>query len=199
MAYIATSYLTIDVDFWLDPTNPMLTSLFSVLHWAMCHPEILVVTHHQQILKHANTHPADRLVNVDAHSDVCHWKPGEKMGPFNCGTWGAFIEWRQAAVFHWIHPHTNGGIDKGNCNSSFHWDEKLDWKKTTSKKVCPSRLTVDYLVKLGPYTGVSISLSPEWSSLPCVELAKLIARYDERSIKRSHWKNGDTPVIRRKP
>ena len=176
-----TSYLTIDVDFWLGAERrasvETLSHLFTVLLWALKQDNALAVTHHHQILKHANAFPADRLINIDYHSDVCTWAEWEDgLGNLNSGTWGAFIEWRQKAEFLWLRsiPDTNS---IGNCNEPHLWNGKLDWKKASTKYLVPNRLTLNQLEKMGPFTGVSVALSPDWTLGDHVELAQLVAGY----------------------
>ena len=187
-----SAYLTLDIDFWACCNHAdrevATANLVKVLTWAFEQPNTIIVKHHHIVFDHASAYPADNLVNVDAHSDVIspEWLYDERRHTydlnrhprrfrFDCGTWGSFIEWRGASKFVWVHPYRN--TEDGNCNMNWRWNEKLEWRSTESRYITPLKLTPAWLKSnYDTFTGISISLSPEWSWDEDVLTAKALAK-----------------------
>jgi hypothetical protein len=172
------SYLTIDVDFWAEYEGDaqfITDRMVSVLMWAVQQPNVLVARHHHMVTAHANKYPAHRLINIDTHSDVCTLVDEHpRRCTFDCGTWGAFVAWRGVSQFMWVNPRKDP--DYGNCNlTRDRWNDALEWNSAIQLHLPATRLTPAWLKSHGPYTGISIALSPDWSDREHVEIAESLA------------------------
>ena len=95
-------YLSVDLDYWGDDgVTPFPTRYLKKLlnlNVSRC-----VVVDHDKLLPHINKHPADMLINMDAHDDICSTV---RSIPTLCdGTWSVFVKWARRAHYRWLHPH----------------------------------------------------------------------------------------------
>ena len=168
-----TAYLSIDSDFWMSPKKA-----FNALHgfyialykgklkslrgaWPWFNFPVVAVQNHQQMLRHANNHPADILINIDQHSGVA---AENEIKELNCGTWISFVKWRKQADYLWVR---SGPVWRGNCNGNNvdgyenRWNQGHGWRKATSI-LRSEKLDLCNLVKDYTLTGVGLCMSPDY-------------------------------------
>lgn len=82
---------------------------------------ISAVMNHQQMLRVVNQSEARRIINLDTHSDFVD----NRVEELNCGTWFAYVNWRQRGEYLWVHGNVS---EDGECNGNYPIFE--DDKKT---------------------------------------------------------------------
>jgi hypothetical protein len=125
---------------------------------------MVAVMNHQQLVPYVNDSGANRLVNIDEHSDLAD---AEVKG-LNCGTWVSYVRWRKKGEYLWI--RNNRSTSLGHCNwgrGSNNWDAGTDWKKTGTRY--PGK-RLGMLPLLRGCVGVGLCMSPEWSTEPMIVL-----------------------------
>lgn len=90
------------------------------------------VTNHQQMLGAVNNSQAERLVNIDFHSDLCC--VDSNLHEINCGTWINYITWRSEGKYLWIH---SGTAEEGDCGGLYDTVAKF----RDDSDVTPAQLT----------------------------------------------------------
>ena len=105
------TFLSIDIDFWNDlPPKRLradLTRIVESLQSRQIH--VQVVMNHQQMLADVSKAQAQRLVNVDMHSDLCGGAPQD----LTCGNWVAHVPWRSTGQYVWVRRHSRR---EGECD-----------------------------------------------------------------------------------
>jgi hypothetical protein len=145
-----------DVDYWSNP-NVAEKSLTSLLKAATKKRiPMLAVMNHQQLLSDVNDSGAQRLVNVDEHSDLVD----ADCEDLNCGTWVSYVRWRRQGKYLWLRNRDRLTI--GNCNRGKpRWNSGSDWGKTETRY--PGK-SLRLLPLLRDCVGVGLCLSPEFSN-----------------------------------
>lgn len=149
-----STYLSIDIDYWTNPDR-MVSAVTSVAGIAKSQRIPLVaVMNHQQLLPHVNAAQADRLVNIDWHSDVSGMAPR-----LHCGSWISYVTWKRAGTYLWVRPIP--GLD-GDCNSwGRRWDAGIGWLGSCTVEVPPRELRVaDWT---SDCCGIGLCLSPAFA------------------------------------
>lgn len=160
---MADSFVSLDIDFF-NPLNH--TSLRPYLDQltALCRARripLSAVMNHQQMLGLVNESPADRLVNLDTHSDL-----GDTSADMlTCGSWVAYVKWRKQGSYQWLHA---GHASAGECNGEFpifgangrgHYD-LTDWAHVSHRRLLrPPK--VEVLLKQA--VAVAVCSSPMYS------------------------------------
>lgn len=160
-------FLSIDIDFW----NPFWKENQSEMaaryldrvarHCRKNNIPLTAVMNHQQMLPLVNGSGANRLVNLDTHSDLTD----PQTDKFSCGSWVAYVKQRRKSTYHWIHADS---VSQGECNGGDpifdvygpHPDKRLtDWKHLVRTQVKRAPVLKD-LVKDAVH--VSVVLSPAY-------------------------------------
>lgn len=177
-----TNFLSFDIDFFnksnhepeskqpsqfqrteaLKSTLEKLTALSEKLEiplWA--------VTNHQQMLGAVNASNADRLVNIDYHSDLCC--ADGCLRELNCGTWINYVTWRNEGKYLWIH---SGTAQEGDCGELYDTAAKFrdepgittatlsGWNEVEDIK---SRHAWRHIQRLGEILEIAVCQSPSFS------------------------------------
>jgi hypothetical protein len=158
-----TAYLSIDIDYWQAKEGAQAKRFFGKLS-ALKVPIICVVSH-EKILEHVNAHPADVLVNIDAHSDLCPlWTPMMSRD-LSDGNWANYVSWRSKAEYRWCWPHHWDTYESGLCGKwridPFVQREDHDWRTTRAVKGTQLR-DLEIL-------AIGIAVSPEYVEAPMSE------------------------------
>lgn len=159
------TYLSIDIDYWNDRPRGMIPYLNKV--YKDCQKRripLVVIKNHQQALPLVNKSGAERLINIDFHTDLC----GEYIDQLNCGTWVNYVKWQRKGEYLWIHPGKNtnrgecGAVDlfSGNGRVARKKNEGFYYIKWKSVRHQTRRLPTPSFLNL---TGVSICISPSYS------------------------------------
>jgi len=169
---MTTAYLSVDIDYYQDPKKAFnaLQGFYVALYkgklkglkgtWVKPFP-VVAVQNHQQMLRHANNHSADILINIDQHSDVA---AETEIKELNCGTWVSFVKWRKQASYLWVR---SGPVWIGNCNGNNvdgyenRWNQGHGWKSAKST-LRSEKLDLCKLVKGYTLTGVGLCMSPDY-------------------------------------
>lgn len=157
------TYLSIDLDFWRMKETPV----FAYRALALPVPKCIVVTHHE-LLPHikcvARRMKLERIVNLDAHSDLVgtdalspNWSP-------ECGNWVNYIG-DCADTYIWSFPEgcydhdTDTGIglivignDKKQSHPFKDHPRKLGWQRILARK--------EFFPRMRDIAAVGVALSP---------------------------------------
>lgn len=188
------TYLTIDLDYWMNHTNATIHEMIDFLTMIKrCQREVHVVKYHNEIIPHISKFPdVTRLINIDYHSDiadVCVECRCDRN--FNEGTWVNFVHGITRNEFIWRYPFNNQvDLNFGYCHemvSPFtmtHSDRKsIGWGKVSMKQGLPTSRELLRCAAFG------ICVSPNWaprnhSIVPAALLADIgfIPRKDVRRL-----------------
>jgi hypothetical protein len=163
------TYLSVDLDFWIDPTRAR-----EQLYRLMQHigkRSIIAVMNHQQMLAYVNASGAKRLINIDAHSDLAESSVRKR----DCGTWISYVTWRKQGEYIWIRPDASF---QGSCNGDDRaiWNNDTDWKYSVSRYI--SRKNLKLTTYLHDCVGVGLCMSPAYASSEVVEVFReIVDRY----------------------
>ena len=132
----------------------------------------LMVMNHQQLLRHVNESGAEKLINVDAHSDICARSETTRL---QCGTWISYVKWRKSGTYVWVRNDPDARA--GNCNDApdrprSAWSQGSDWWKVST--VYEKKLPTPKLYQNEELVGVGIALSPGFSHRSCMAAAKAV-------------------------
>lgn len=150
-------YLSIDIDFWdeAETANKAITNILDKLPKGT--PK-LAVMNHQQLLKAVNNSNANTLINIDTHSDFA----GSTVNELNCGTWVAYVNWREEGRYVWYRSGPNS--DQGRCDwNGNSWNSGTDWMITKTAHREQNYNFSEHL-KLDNVVGVGICLSPDFNN-----------------------------------
>lgn len=194
MSITRDTYLTVDLDFWMNHSNETIQGMIDFLNAIKrCHREIHVVKYHNEVIPHIAQFPeVSRVVNVDYHSDIADiCVECRDVCDFNEGTWANFVTGITKREFEWRYPSTNEiDLSHGYCHEmespfSMSPSERkgLGWSKITMKHGLPRSF------ELLRCAAFSICVSPNWaprnhSIVPAALLADLgfIKRKDVRKF-----------------
>jgi len=100
-------YLSIDLDYWskFQPSSNNADQFFN--HVFNLNLPYLIVLSHEKLLPHIKQSGCRSVFNVDHHSDLADFKPGEQQtaSSLNEGTWGNFVSFRRkGGAFVWLAP-----------------------------------------------------------------------------------------------
>lgn len=166
------AYLSIDLDYFNNPTNtsevvPFFKNVFQIKR------PILIVSTHHLMLHDINQYDHYKLLyNVDYHSDLCELNPGG-IGE---GTWVNYVKWRKQATFIWHYPHPICKGGAGLCHEDHDWPSRNN--PFTHKDQCEwkVRRVRHGLQKIewDRIDRINICLSPSWTcrtmSAPIIKL-----------------------------
>lgn len=150
------AYLSVDVDYWNDP-EPCRKQLRLLMNRIGSRIPVLAVMNHQQMLPEVNASEAQRLINIDEHSDLAE----SSVGKLNCGTWISYVRWRKDGEYIWIRSNASY---QGSCNGDDRgrWNKDVDWGRCSSIYV--KRDSMKITTYLRDCVGVGICMSPAYAS-----------------------------------
>jgi hypothetical protein len=146
-----SSYLSIDLDYWLaqEESKFDFQEMFKFLRrLAKLKLNIAFACDHDQLFNHMLDNPADRLINIDYHSDLPGPKEAHRMNNAEdpmlwmfCGNWSALLSWAPQAEFSWIFPNWDC-IDYGYGLCNLDGDSPFSknpwpWKKIHKHRLDP--------------------------------------------------------------
>lgn len=168
------TYLSVDLDYWNEAEPMVVDNDLDVLIDQICAREIpfRVVFDHEKLLYHLRKFEFQRLVNVDAHSDISNIDTAEGV-ELNCGTWVNFVPFCRNREYLWVHPGSTMG---GRCDNKEHiyfqdldtgwpdieetnmdWERVFDWEDVVAVGIALSPdftepdVLADFLMKLHGY------------------------------------------------
>jgi hypothetical protein len=163
------TYLSIDLDFWFDPTRAR--EQLILLMQRLGKRPITAVMNHQQMLAAVNASNAQRLINIDAHSDLAE----SSVMKLNCGTWISYVKWRTEGAYIWIRPDA-GFHNSCNGDDRAIWNAGTDWKYSVSRHI--SRRNLKLTTYLHDCVEVGICMSPAYAPSEVVEVFReIVDRY----------------------
>lgn len=161
-----STYLTIDLDYWMDDTGTEGSNKFFRKVFALECP-MVVVASHESVVRYANKTNCRTLYNVDYHSDIVNTHGFSKL-EFCEGTWGNYIKWRAEGTFIWKHPHNPSTLEYGYCHSPqvrrynpFVKAKYAGWKTVKKSKGLRG-------IPWNDIAEVCICLSPPWTNVETV-------------------------------
>ncbi|MCK9567489.1 hypothetical protein M0R72_00905 [Candidatus Pacearchaeota archaeon] len=164
------TYLSVDVDFWFEPTRAR-KQLVLLMQRVGKNIPIIAVMNHQQMLASVNASNAQRLINVDAHSDLTE----SSVRRLNCGTWVSYVTWRKLGEYIWIRP--DAGF-QNSCNGDDRaiWNAGTDWKYSVSRYISSKNLKLT--TYLQGCVGLGLCMSPAYATTGVVEVFReIVDRY----------------------
>lgn len=192
------TYLSIDIDYWNNDywegnyLNNVEYKLHSLLQRAQDIP-VIAVMNHQQLLQPINNSGAERLINIDEHSDITD----ADIDNLECGTWVSYVKWRMTGHYIWIRPDRT--TEYGSCNGDVkNWNQGTDWYKTESKYI--SNKNIKLARYLNDCVGIGICMSPHYSIYELIGIFKrIVKQYDipyTKGLVREKHKRRIRPSIR---
>jgi len=121
-------YLSVDLDYWCCGDTVWTGAIRMMDKLIKLGMPIIMVADHGKMLEHINQHPADLLINVDAHSDI--WDYGYTDKNIDCSNWANYVGWQRYKEYLWLHPHRTGVWDRGYC----HGDQPSPFVKRNRPK-----------------------------------------------------------------
>jgi hypothetical protein len=149
-------YLSIDIDFW-EEAETAEKAITNILDNLPKKTPLIAVMNHQQLLKAVNSSKANTLINIDTHSDFA----GKAVTELNCGTWVAYVNWREEGKYIWYRSEV--AYDRGRCDwAGDTWNDNSDWK---SSKTAYRGQEYDFSkhLDLKNVVSVGICLSPDYN------------------------------------
>lgn len=169
-----SSFLTVDLDYWMTFGNEAIASIYTFLeHIYRQNKPITVVKYHHEILLKLHQFSFDRLINVDFHSDITDLSVEfHHISQFNEGTWVNFVNKKNRNEFIWHHPSQHiDHINQGKCHGAFDVfdsDQKVGWPSIKMIHGLPNYNDIKRCC------GYCICVSPNWlpesSAIPFVEI-----------------------------
>lgn len=152
---MAGIYLSIDIDYWDSPEEATLFLHKTLEESRKRKIPIKMVFDHHKLLPHINKIDANRIINIDAHSDISEnpfsIERGTRILPrLNCGTWGNYAT--KYKHFEWW-----GGKHSGWCHS---WENPFRKRCTHYRKVI--RKTSMGKIPWSQVRGIGIALSRDY-------------------------------------
>lgn len=187
------TYLSIDIDYWnLGNAHMLERELAKLLQRAQDIP-IIAVMNHQQLLSPINESGANRLVNIDEHSDLADCD----VDKLECGTWVSYVTWRHTGTYLWIRSEnsTSYGSCNGNCKV---WNKCTDWQKSVTGYINPGNLRlVKYLQNC---VGIGICMSPNYANNGLIDVFRNVVKqynipYKKGLARERHQRNIRPPYI----
>jgi hypothetical protein len=158
------TYLSIDIDYWHSFGPKTLDQLKRVMQKGKDRGiPIIAVMNHQQMLREVNESNADKLINIDEHSDLTE----SAVKELTCGSWVSYVRWRRSAEYLWVR---NRSDYNGSCNwnlrgfrrcSKRGWCIGSDWGIVNTEN--PGR-GLDLMKYTQWCVGIGLCLSPDWCS-----------------------------------
>ena len=183
------TYLSIDIDFWND-LDAAETSLSRLLLRRGDIPTLSVMNH-QQLLQDVDESDADRLVNVDEHSDLTD----TTVNIFECGSWISYVRWRKRGEYLWI--RNQRGTIHGSCNRyRGYWDAGSDWGETRG---IFRRQEIDLCLYLQECVGIGLCLSPSFCVCGAEDLFKMLVKMFDIPYKKGKHNEFNHRQYRRPP
>jgi hypothetical protein len=184
---IMNTYLSVDVDFWLEPTRAR-EQLYRLMQHIGKRP-IIAVMNHQQMLREVNASKAKRLTNIDAHSDLAE----SSVSKLNCGTWISYVTWRKQGEYIWIRPDV-GYQNSCNGDDRAIWNAGTDWKYSVSRYI--SRRNLKITTYLHDCVGVGLCMSPAYAPIEVVEVFREIVDRYGIPYRKGRWNEETTRRMR---
>jgi hypothetical protein len=164
------TFVSVDVDFW-DKPEPCRKQLHLLMKNLGKKIPVMACMNHQQMLPAVNVSGANRLINIDEHSDLAE----SSVSKLNCGTWISYVRWRKDGEYIWIRSHRDF---QGSCNGNDrgHWTEDTDWGRCSSRHIKRDRLNI--MTYLRDCVGVGICMSPAYALGAVAEVFReIVDRY----------------------
>jgi len=156
-------YLSVDLDYWCAGLALWSGAIRTMQKLIKLGKPIIMVADHGTMIEHINSHPADCLINVDAHSDIWGYDSVRRIGnSVDCSNWVNAVSWQKGKEYIWFHPHKTGVWDEGFCHGEdpnpFRKKNrpKYAWKEAHYQRGFPTQKQIDAAIAVG------IAISEDW-------------------------------------
>lgn len=187
------SYLSIDLDYWMDYRRPKSATEFFKKVFAADVP-LTVVMDHDELIASVNSKNFEHLINMDRHSDLSE-TPSQKL---TVGNWVNYVDWRTEGAFTWLRP-PRSGLEYGRCHGLHDPFKKKQYCEWGLARISKDRRIINW----DTVEHIGVSLSPDWVQMNSIldVCFQLVSRKPEfKSILkrastlegRTYWRDDST-------